>query len=71
MWLLDIKFPRFLLEDDLMAGTAGSTTQASKNGSRQSLGCLEVIERLGADVDADDVAFSFDDNAGFGSSGWH
>jgi hypothetical protein len=65
--LLYCKLLLFLLEQDLNAGTAAWTTEPSENGSRQLLGCLEIVERLAANVDADDVAGSFGHDARI----WH
>jgi hypothetical protein len=72
MSLLDAKFALFLLEDELAPGTARWAAQAAENRSLKLLGRLQVVERLGTNVDADDAAGSFDDNARFGGSGsWH
>src|SRR5204863_5475731 len=70
MSLLDAELALLLLKDDLAARTAGTATQASKNRSRELLGCLQVVKRLCTDVDADDAAVSIDDNTRFGGS-WH
>src|SRR5579863_2095730 len=67
MPLRDAEFALFLLEDDLTAGTAVRVTQAPKNRSRQLLSRLQVVESIGADVDADDAAVSFNDNPRFGA----
>jgi hypothetical protein len=66
---LDAELAFFLLKDDEAAGAASRATKPAEHAPQELLRVIDIVERLGGDVDTNDIIVSRNDDARFCTCG--